>query len=121
VAFGDKLSMTFIPMSVVGTITPFGGTSNENIEEWLVQFEWIATIHRWGQKLSNIQLSIYLSGTAKVWYKTLPVEESRDYNKLREKLVKTFQRIDIPVRRHKNWWREFRRMKKQWELMLMKR
>jgi hypothetical protein len=33
VAYGDKLPMIFIPMSVVGTITPFGGTSNENIEE----------------------------------------------------------------------------------------
>jgi hypothetical protein len=33
VAFGDKLPMTFILMSVVGTITPFGGTFNENIEE----------------------------------------------------------------------------------------
>jgi hypothetical protein len=40
-----------------------------------------------------------LSGTAKVWYKTLLVEERRDYNKLREKLVKVFQRINIPVRR----------------------
>jgi hypothetical protein len=40
-----------------------------------------------------------LSGTAKVWYKILPVEERRDYNKLREKFVKTFQRINIPVRK----------------------
>jgi hypothetical protein len=36
---------------------------------------------------------------SKSWYETLPVEERRDYNKLREKLVKAFQRIDIPVRR----------------------
>jgi hypothetical protein len=27
------------------------------------------------------------------------VEEKRDYNKLREKFVKTLQRIDIPVRK----------------------
>jgi hypothetical protein len=40
-----------------------------------------------------------LSGTAKVWYKTLPVEEKRNYNKFREKLVKAFQRIDILVRK----------------------
>jgi hypothetical protein len=33
VAFGNKLPMIFILMSVVETIIPFGGTSNENIEE----------------------------------------------------------------------------------------
>jgi hypothetical protein len=40
-----------------------------------------------------------LSGTAKVWYKILPVEERRNYNKLREKFVKVFQRIDISIKK----------------------
>jgi hypothetical protein len=40
-----------------------------------------------------------LSEIAKVWYKTLPVEERRNYNKFREKLVKAFQRINIPVKK----------------------
>jgi hypothetical protein len=50
-------------------------------------------------KIKQYSTSDILSGMAKVWYETLLVEERRDYNKLREKFVKAFQRINIPVRR----------------------
>jgi hypothetical protein len=40
-----------------------------------------------------------LGGTAKGWYETLPIEDRKDYTRLRDKLVKAFQRIEVPVRR----------------------
>jgi uncharacterized protein YdeI (YjbR/CyaY-like superfamily) len=41
---------------------------------------------------------MYFGGTAKIWYKTLPVEDRKEY-KLKEKLVKSFQRIEVSVRK----------------------
>ena len=98
-AQGERPPMTFVPMSVAGSITIFNGALNENVEEWLDHFEWIATAHSWGQELSCIQLPVYLGGAAKIWYETLQIEDRKEYNRLREKLVRSFQKIEVPVRR----------------------
>ena len=46
-----------------------------------------------------MQLPVYLGGTTKGWYETLPIEDRKDYIRLRDKLVKSFQRKEVPVRR----------------------
>jgi hypothetical protein len=83
---GERPPFTFLQMGAVGTILPFEGSPNENIEDWLAHYEWVATVHHWGQEITGMQLPVYLGGTAKAWYETLPIEDRKDYTRLRNKL-----------------------------------
>jgi hypothetical protein len=61
-------------MGAVGTILFFEGNSNENIEEWLaITNELLLFIT--GQKITGMQLPVYLEGTTKVWYEILSIKD----------------------------------------------
>jgi hypothetical protein len=46
-----------------------------------------------------MQLSVYLGETTKVWYEILPIEDRKDYTRLKDKLVKAFQQIEVSIRK----------------------
>ena len=59
----------------IGTINTFRGLPNEDIKEWLTQFNWIADVNQWPEDIRCVLLPGYLEGVAKTWYSTVPLAD----------------------------------------------
>jgi hypothetical protein len=81
----------------IGTITPFRGTSAENINEWITQFNWISNINQWTDSVKCALLPGYLEDVAKIWYSTLSVGDRSSYHIVQERLQQAFQQVTSPV------------------------
>ena len=94
----QNFPFTFVPFLNIGGITSFGGTSHENVEDWLRQFDWMANINHWTDEIRSAQFPMYLTGTAKAWYDTIKFQDKTNFATLRNGLSVAFKPMDSPVK-----------------------
>src|SRR5271166_3058912 len=89
-AIAQDPQTVLVPIMTIGQVHPFSRDYQENVEEWINQFEWITTINVWLNVMKEAQLPTYLVSTAKSWYILLPSATQRNYAALKENLLKGF-------------------------------
>ena len=90
----STLTMDTVPiLTNIGTINTFRGLPNEDIREWLTQFNWIADVNQWPEDIRCALLPGYLEGVAKTWYSTVPLADRGNYKIIQEQLLQSFQQM----------------------------
>ena len=73
------------------------GAGEETFEDWLIQFEMAAEVSRWEGKSKLAHLVTRLKGQALSYYRSCPLDEKTDYDKLTKALTTRFTRDQLPV------------------------
>ena len=72
-------------------------TGEETFEDWLIQFEMAAEVSGWEGKSKLAHQVTRLKGQALSYYRSCPLEEKTNYQKLTKALATTFTRVQLPV------------------------
>ena len=73
------------------------GAGEEIFENWLIQFEMAAEVSGWEGKSKLAHLVNRLKGQALSYYRSCPLDEKTDYDKLTKALTTRFTRVQLPV------------------------
>lgn len=124
-----ELPMGAAPSGMYGVQVPpvskfSGNTDSEPFEEWLEQFELVASVCNWeGQAKLENNLVTCLQGQAYSFYSTWSVQQQTSYDALKEVLSKQFKPVCMqPVQsglfhETKRFMKQSRNHKKVWRTM----
>ncbi len=87
----ETTSRTNIPASSRDKIKLSFLEDKDDIETFLSHFERVAHINKWGEEEWGARLAPLLKGKAREAYVTLPVEESNDYEAIKNALLKRYR------------------------------
>ena len=73
------------------------GAGEETFEDWLIQFEMAAEVSGWEGRSKLAHLVTRLKGQALSYYRSCPLDEKTDYDKLTKALTTRFTRVQLPV------------------------
>ena len=96
----DNTEVGCTPLFVPVQPTKFGG-EQEDVVEWLENYEMVGKLNFWNESLLCNQLPGSLIGSALLWYRTLDNSVSFNWNCLKSTLIKAFQ-LDL-MRRLRNF------------------
>ena len=68
----------------------FSGNANEDVVEFLTNFERAANFHKWEESRKTEALPLHLEGNASVWYNTTPSLSGGNYKEVTDALKKQF-------------------------------
>lgn len=85
-----QTQLTAIQAAVEGTsqtsllkkVRPFTGMPSEDVDEWLVKFDFLAEFSNWDETKRLGALVLSFEGPALTWFQTLPEETAGDLSNL---------------------------------------
>ena len=87
----------------------FSGNANEDVVEFLTNFERAANFHKWEESRKTEALPLHLEGNASVWYNTTPSLCGGNYKEVTDALEKQFHS-------HSDRWRLRQKISKRKQL-----
>lgn len=91
-----------------GKIIPFSGENEEDIDDWLEQFETFANAFNWTDREKTTRIIFSMKGKAGRLINQLKREDKEDYEIIKEKLIESFRH-----QKGSDWARELRRVQQK--------
>lgn len=78
------------PVQGLPQLQPFAGTNDENVQDFIEQFEALGVLCRWPEDQKHLIFGLYLTGGAREWYLSLPDGIKRNYHKTKEAIKEDY-------------------------------
>ena len=83
----------------------------ESVENYLERFEEVAQWNGWSEVEKAMQLSMHLTGVAKIAVRSLTPEEKRSYSSIHERLMESFDTKGNLLTNQQKFWKRFKSQK----------